>query len=147
MIDLSVIVPIFSEEKNILPFLDRTISVIKKLNLNYEIIFALDPSEDDSENIIIKEASKNKNIKMISFSRRFGQPSATMAGLSESKGKYCVVIDVDLQDPPELIELLYRKIESENSYDVVMAKRKVRKGETKLKNFYFYWLFSNKQND
>ena len=136
MIDLSVIVPIFSEEKNILPFLDRTISVIKKLNLNYEIIFALDPSEDDSENIIIKEASKNKNIKMISFSRRFGQPSATMAGLSESKGKYCVVIDVDLQDPPELIELLYRKIESENSYDVVMAKRKVRKGETKKKKIF-----------
>ena len=136
MIDLSVIVPIFSEEKNILPFLDRTISVIKKLNLNYEIIFALDPSEDDSENIIIKEASKNKNIKMISFSRRFGQPSATMAGLSESKGKYCVVIDVDLQDPPELIELLYRKIESENSYDVVMAKRKVRKGETQIKKIF-----------
>ena len=136
MIDLSVIVPIFSEEKNIIPFLDRTISVIKKLNLNYEIIFALDPSEDDSENIIIKEASKNKNIKMISFSRRFGQPSATMAGLSESKGKYCVVIDVDLQDPPELIELLYRKIESEKSYDVVMAKRKVRKGETQIKKIF-----------
>ena len=96
----------------------------------------MDPSEDDSENIIIKEASKNKNIKMISFSRRFGQPSATMAGLSESKGKYCVVIDVDLQDPPELIELLYRKIESENSYDVVMAKRKVRKGETQIKKIF-----------
>ena len=136
MIDLSVIVPIFSEEKNILPFLDRTISVIKKLNLNYEIIFALDPSEDDSENIIIKEASKNKNIKMISFSRRFGQPSATIAGLSESKGKYCVVIDVDLQDPPELIESLYRKIESEKSYDVVMAKRKARKGETQIKKIF-----------
>ena len=135
MIDLSVIVPIFSEEKNILPFLDRTISVIKKLNLNYEIIFALDPSEDDSENIIIKEASTNKNIKMISFSRRFGQPSATMAGLSESKGKYCVVIDVDLQDPPELIELLYRKIESENSYDVVMAKEKQERVKPKLKKF------------
>ena len=136
MIDLSVIVPIFSEEKNILPFLERTISVIKKLNLNYEIIFALDPSEDDSENIIIKEASKNKNIKMISFSRRFGQPSATIAGLSESKGKYCVVIDVDLQDPPELIESLYRKIESEKSYDVVMAKRKARKGETQTKKIF-----------
>ena len=136
MIDLSVIVPIFSEEKNILPFLERTISVIKKLNLNYEIIFALDPSEDDSENIIIKEASKNKNIKMISFSRRFGQPSATIAGLSESKGKYCVVIDVDLQDPPELIESLYRKIESEKSYDVVMAKRKARKGETQIKKIF-----------
>lgn len=136
MIDLSVIVPIFSEEKNILPFLDRTISVIKKLNLNYEIIFALDPSEDDSESIIIKEASKNKNIKMISFSRRFGQPSATIAGLSESKGKYCVVIDVDLQDPPELIESLYKKIESEKSYDVVMAKRKARKGETQIKKIF-----------
>ena len=136
MIDLSVIVPIFSEEKNILPFLERTISVIKKLNLNFEIIFALDPSEDDSENIIIKEASKNKNIKMISFSRRFGQPSATIAGLSESKGKYCIVIDVDLQDPPELIESLYRKIESEKSYDVVMAKRKARKGETQTKKIF-----------
>lgn len=136
MIDLSVIVPIFSEEKNILPFLNRTISVIKKLNLNYEIIFALDPSEDDSENIIIKEASTNKNIKMISFSRRFGQPSATIAGLSESKGKYCVVIDVDLQDPPELIESLYKKIESEKSYDVVMAKRKARKGETQIKKIF-----------
>jgi len=149
MIDLSVIVPIFSEEKNILPFLNRTISVIKKLNLNYEIIFALDPSEDDSENIIIKEASANKNIKMISFSRRFGQPSATIAGLSESKGKYCVVIDVDLQDPPELIESLYKKIESEKSYDVVMAKRKARKGETQIKKIFTsvgYYLI-NKMTD
>lgn len=136
MIDLSIIVPIFSEEKNILPFLDRTISVIKKLNLDYEIIFALDPSEDDSENIIIKEASKNKNIKMISFSRRFGQPSATIAGLSECQGKYCVVIDVDLQDPPELIEMLYKKIVSEKSFDVVMAKRKARKGETQIKKIF-----------
>jgi glycosyltransferase involved in cell wall biosynthesis len=149
MIELSVVVPVFSEEKNILPFLERTVSVMNKLNLNYEIIFALDPSEDETENIIIKEASKNKNIKMISFSRRFGQPSATIAGLFESSGRYCVVIDVDLQDPPELIQSLYERILSDNSYDVVMAKRKARKGETFIKKIFAasgYYLI-NKMTD
>ncbi len=149
MIDLSIIVPVFSEEKNILPFISRTIAVLKKLNVSYEIIFALDPSNDESENIIINEASKNKNIKLITFSRRFGQPSATIAGLSLSQGNYCVVIDVDLQDPPELIEQLYKKITSTNLYEVVMAKRKSRIGETFIKKIFTsvgYYLI-NKMTD
>jgi len=133
MIEISIIVPVFNEENNIIPFLHKTVSVIKKLNISYEIVFALDPSEDNSEKIITTETQKNKNIKLITFSRRFGQPSATMAGLNESKGKYGVVIDVDLQDPPELIEDLYNKINDGNNFEVVLAKRITRKGETLFK--------------
>ena len=133
MNDLSIIVPVYNEEKNILLFLVKTITVLKKLNVKYEIIFALDPSKDNSEKIIIEETKKNKSIKLITFSRRFGQPSATMAGLNESDGKFCVVIDVDLQDPPELIEDLYNKINDGNNFEVVLAKRKTRKGETLFK--------------
>ena len=133
MTDLSVIVPVFNEEKNILPFLDRTVKILKKLDIQYEIIFALDPSEDNSEKIIIESIKNNNNIKLLTFSRRFGQPSATMAGLNESHGKYCIVIDVDLQDPPELIRDLYNKISDGHNFEVVMAKRKTRKGETLIK--------------
>ena len=77
MIKISVIVPVYNEEKNINIFLDRLITL--KLTENYEVIFALDPSNDNSENIIINEIKNNPKIKLIVFSRRFGQPNATMA--------------------------------------------------------------------
>ena len=98
---------------------------------SYEIIFILDPSPDNTEDIIQKEISINDNIRLIKMSRRFGQPAATMAGLFESKGDCCVVIDVDLQDPPELIEQLYKKFSE--GFDVVYARRQSRKGETFIK--------------
>ena len=131
MIEISIIVPTNNEEENIKPFLERTEKVLDKIGKSYEIIFALDPSLDNSENIILEEIKRNKNIKLLKFSRQFGQPAATMAGISNCKGSYCVIIDVDLQDPPEIIENLYNKIIS--GYEVVYAKRKSRKGETFLK--------------
>ncbi len=131
MIEISIIVPTYNEEENIKPFLERTEKVLDKIGKSYEIIFALDPSLDNSENIILEEIKRNKNIKLLKFSRQFGQPAATMAGISNCKGSYCVIIDVDLQDPPEIIENLYNKIIS--GYEVVYAKRKSRKGETFLK--------------
>ncbi len=131
MTEISIIVPTYNEEENIKPFLERTEKVLDKIGKSYEIIFALDPSLDNSENIILEEIKRNKNIKLLKFSRQFGQPAATMAGISNCKGSYCVIIDVDLQDPPEIIENLYNKIIS--GYEVVYAKRKSRKGETFLK--------------
>ena len=131
MTEISIIVPIYNEEENIKLFLQRTEKVLDKIGKSYEIIFALDPSLDNSENIILEEIKRNKNIKLLIFSRQFGQPAATMAGISNCKGSYCVTIDVDLQDPPEIIENLYNKIIS--GYEVVYAKRKSRKGETFLK--------------
>jgi dolichol-phosphate mannosyltransferase len=128
---ISVVVPVFNEEVNIEPFFARIIKVLNKITNDYEIIFSLDPSKDKTEEKILNLASQNKNIKIIIFSRRFGQPAATIAGINNSTGDCCVVIDVDLQDPPELIEELYVKFLE--GYEVVLAKRKKRKGETFLK--------------
>ena len=72
---------------------------MNKINKKYELIFVLDPSKDQSENIIISEIEKNSNIKLIVNSRRFGQPASMLAGLENSNGKNIVFIDVDLQDP------------------------------------------------
>ena len=103
----------------------------KKINSDYEIIFVLDPSSDDSEKIIKSEIESNSKIKLIVFSRRFGQPSATMAGIHNVSGDRCVIIDCDLQDPPELIFDMNEKMNE--GYDVVLARRKSRKGETLFK--------------
>jgi dolichol-phosphate mannosyltransferase len=127
---ISVVVPVYKEERNIRPFLERTVPVLKKIG-TYEIIFALDPSPDNTEAVILDETARNPNIGLLVFSRRFGQPAATMAGILNSRGRWCVVIDVDLQDPPEIIEKLYRK--TEEGFDVVTACRSSRAGETLIK--------------
>lgn len=132
-LDLSVVVPIYKEESNIGPFLARTEAVLTKAELTYEIVFCLDPSPDRTEEVVLKEIDRNPNIKLIVFSRRFGQPSATMAGIFLCKGEACVVIDVDLQDPPDLIGEMYAKLRE--GYEVVYAKRRSRKGETFVKRF------------
>ena len=145
--DISVIVPVYKEEKNIQPFLARMEPVLAKMGVSYEIIFCLDPSPDQTEQVIQQEIERNSNIKLIVFSRRFGQPSATMAGITYSKGNACVVIDVDLQDPPELIETMYNRLA--DGYEVVCAKRRSRKGETLLKKAisYFGYIVINKLSD
>lgn len=124
---ISVVVPVYNEESNIVPFLTRTVNVLNKINLKYEIIFVVDPSDDLTEKILLNEISKNKNIKLIVLSRRFGQAAATMAGIFNCAGETCVIIDVDLQDPPELIEEMYEKYLEGN--EVVLAKRRSRAGE------------------
>lgn len=128
---VSVVVPVFKEESNIRPFLARVESVFLRMGVSYEIIFTLDPSPDRTEEVILEEINRNPNIKLMVFSRRFGQPAATMAGILTCTGATCVVIDVDLQDQPELIEQMYAKLSE--GYEVVYAKRRSRKGETLVK--------------
>ena len=123
MTKISVVVPVYNESKNIKDFLKRLINTLENIGLDFEIIFALDPSKDDSENILKNECIKNKKIKLITFSRRFGQPSATMAAINYISGDRCVIIDCDLQDPPELILQMNQKINE--GFDVVLAKKKV----------------------
>lgn len=144
---ISVIVPVYKEAANIKPFLERMEKVLTLCQLKYEIIFCLDPSPDNTEEVIQQEIERNPNIKLLLFSRRFGQPAATMAGILYSKAETCVVIDVDLQDPPELIETMYAKIKE--GYEVVYAKRRSRKGETLLKRIisYFGYKVINKLSD
>ena len=129
--EVSLIVPVYKEEVNIRPFLARAEAVFANMGKTYEIIFALDPSPDRTEEVILEEINRNQNIKLMVFSRRFGQPAATMAGILCCKGETCVVIDVDLQDQPELIEQMYAKLHE--GFEVVYAKRRSRKGETLVK--------------
>jgi polyisoprenyl-phosphate glycosyltransferase len=129
--EISLIVPVYKEEANIRPFLARAEAVFETMGKSYEIIFTLDPSPDRTEEIILEEINRNQNIKLMVFSRRFGQPAATMAGILTCTGETCVVIDVDLQDQPELIEQMYAKLS--DGYEVVYAKRRSRKGETLVK--------------
>lgn len=133
---LSIIVPVYNEAKNIQPFLQRLEPVLTKINRTYEILFCMDPSRDDTETVIQHEINRNPNIKLIVFSRRFGQPAATMAGILSCKGDACVIIDVDLQDPPELIEAMISKMDE--GFEVIYAKRKSRQGETMLKRLIAY---------
>jgi polyisoprenyl-phosphate glycosyltransferase len=128
---LSIVVPVYKEEANIRPFLERTEAVLAEMGTTYEIIFVLDPSPDKTEEIIVGEIGRNRNIKLLVMSRRFGQPAATMAGILTCGGHTCVVIDVDLQDPPELIAPLFAKLQE--GYEVVYARRRSRKGETLIK--------------
>lgn len=144
---LSVVVPVYKEASNIKPFLARIEKVLSGLCQSYEILFCLDPSPDHTADVIQQEIERNPAIKLIVFSRRFGQPAATMAGILLCKGSYCVVIDVDLQDPPELISELYLK--AQQGFEVVYAKRRSRKGETLLKRFIAYigYTLINKLSD
>ena len=117
---LSIVVPVYKEQDNILPFLTRLEPVISRICQTYEVIFVLDPSPDETESRIITASSINPQIKLVKMSRRFGQPAATIAGLAYSTGERVVVIDVDLQDPPEVIIELNSKMEE--GYDVVYAR-------------------------
>lgn len=128
---MSIVVPVYNEENGITPFLLRTEKVVEDLGCDYEIIFCLDPSTDNTYEIIKEHMSINKHIKLITMSRRFRQAAATMAGVLNCTGDVCVVIDVDLQDPPEVITDLVEKWQE--GYDVVYAQRIDRQGETKLR--------------
>ena len=136
-VELSIVVPVYKEAGNIKPFLQRAEAVMAKLGISYEIIFALDPSPDDTEGVILREIERNPAVRLMLFSRRFGQPAATMAGILNCMGEKCVVIDVDLQDQPELIEQLLAKMSE--GYEVVYAMRSSREGETLIKKAVSYF--------
>lgn len=125
---LSVIVPVYKEEGNLDEFLRRIVPILESITGAFEVIFAMDPSPDRTEEKILVARNADRRIKLLKFSRRFGQPFATLAGLQYSSGEAVVVIDVDLQDPPELIvEMIDRW---RNGYEVVYAQRRTREGET-----------------
>jgi dolichol-phosphate mannosyltransferase len=105
--------------------------ILSGVTEDYEIIFALDPSPDRTETVILEARASDPRIKLLEFSRRFGQPMATLAGMQYSRGDAVIVMDVDLQDPPELITEMVAKWRE--GYDVVLPQRRQRTGEPWLK--------------
>ena len=128
---LSIVVPVFREEKNIPEFLRRIRPILGEITQDYEIIFSMDPSPDRTEDVVLAERAQDYRIKLLKFSRRFGQPMATLAGMDYSRGDAVIVMDVDLQDPPELIHEMIKKWRE--GYDVVLPQRRARTGEPWIK--------------
>jgi glycosyltransferase involved in cell wall biosynthesis len=129
--ELSIVVPVYNEAGNVDEFLRRLVPILAENVRDYEIIFSADPCTDGTEELILERRVANPSIKLLRFSRRFGQPTATLAGIERSTGDAVVVMDCDLQDPPELlIEMLGKW---RDGYDVVYAQRRNRKGETLMK--------------
>jgi polyisoprenyl-phosphate glycosyltransferase len=125
---LSIVVPAYNEQDNVRRVYERLSTVLEQAGVEWELIFSVDPCTDDTEALIRELCGQDDRVKMLRFSRRFGQPMATIAGLEAAGGDAVVVIDCDLQDPPELIpELIARWREG---YDVVYAQRRTRAGET-----------------
>jgi glycosyltransferase involved in cell wall biosynthesis len=129
--DLSIIIPIYNEEDNIAILYERLLKVINPMHLHYEFIFINDGSRDQSLSLIRALAMKDERVRYIDFSRNFGHQIAVTAGLDLSVGEAVVIIDADLQDPPELIVPLYTKLQQ--GYEVVYAKRRTRQGESAAK--------------
>jgi len=131
--DISVVVPIYNESK-ILPELhQRLTDAVKQVSASYELIFVNDGSKDSSLFELMKLAEKDPNTFFINFSRNFGHQIAVTAGLDHTVGKAVVIIDGDLQDPPELIPEMYAK--HKEGFEVVYARRMQREGETIFKKY------------
>ena len=124
---LTVIVPAFNENETIEEFYDRLSMAMNAIQQNYEIVFINDGSQDGTLSTMKRLQDKHGTITIVDLSRNFGKEIATTAGIDNAKGDATVIIDADLQDPPELIEKLIEKWSE--GYDVVYAQREQREGE------------------
>ncbi len=136
---LSVVVPCFNEQEVINACHDRLAAVLESMPLDFEIIYINDGSSDDTLKALYRIRNQEPRVSIIDLSRNFGKEIALSAGLDHARGDAVVVIDADLQDPPELISDLYQIFLE--GYDVVYARRQERKGETFVKRLtarFFY---------
>lgn len=131
MIRYSIVVPVYNEELVAKESYKRLKQVMDSTQEEYELIFVNDGSRDKTEEIISEICKQDKNVRLINFSRNFGHQTAITAGMDYSSGQAVVVIDADLQDPPEVILDMIAKWKE--GYDVVYGQRLKRKGETFFK--------------
>ncbi|HHT7172292.1 TPA: glycosyltransferase family 2 protein [Bacillus cereus] len=144
---ISVVVPMYFEEEVAQECYNRLKSVMLQNDINYEFVFVNDGSTDRTMEILSEIAANDYRTKIVNFARNFGHQVAVTAGIAAAKGDAIVIIDADLQDPPEVIPELIAKWEE--GYEVVYAKRKQRKGETwfKLLTAKYFYKFLNYMSD
>lgn len=136
---ISIVVPMYFEEEVAQECYNRLKNVMTDHHLRYEFIFVNDGSTDRTLDILNEIALKDSQAKIVNFARNFGHQTAVTAGIDYASGDAIVIIDADLQDPPEVIPDLIAKWRE--GYEIVYAKRKKRSGETKFKLLtakYFY---------
>lgn len=146
---LSLVVPCYNEEATIRPFLTASRQVEEAMTeqVRFEYIFVNDGSLDQTLSVLRQVAQEFDNVHYLSFSRNFGKEAALLAGLEAATGDLVTVMDVDLQDPPELLQEMYQKIQE--GYDVVGTRRADRKGEPKIRSLFaqFFYFLINKISD
>lgn len=138
---VSIIIPVYNEEETLTELYKRLIPVCNGVSKKYEVIFINDGSSDGSLRILRSFRKKNRNVKIINFSRNFGHQAAITAGIDYANGDAAIIMDADLQDPPELIPKFIEKWQE--GYAVVYGQRIGRKGEGLFKKFtakFFYKL-------
>jgi polyisoprenyl-phosphate glycosyltransferase len=133
---LSLVIPVFNEEKLIDELIKRTLSALDSFLVDFEILFVDDGSIDSSLEKLLSWQKKEKRLKILSLSKNFGHQAAYTAGLEHAKGEIVAMMDGDLQDPPELLSAMYRMI-TDDGYDIVSGKKTGRKGK-KSRNLYAY---------
>lgn len=136
---LSIVVPAYNEQEVLPEFHSRLSEVLNSINMDAEIVYVNDGSNDDTLDILLDMHEKDNRVAIVNLSRNFGKEIALTAGLHHARGDAVVVIDADLQDPPELIPKLIQ--EWINGFDVVYARRTQRDEESTLKKataFSFY---------
>lgn len=145
---LSVVIPCYNEEESVPIFYEEILRTLEKLenSAGFELIFIDDGSSDNTLSKIKELRAKDSRVEYASFSRNFGKEAAIFAGLKKAKGDFVTVMDVDLQDPPELLLPMYSELSKKNSpFDCVATRRVNRKGESKLRSFFarkFYSLIN-----
>jgi glycosyltransferase involved in cell wall biosynthesis len=141
---LSLVIPIFNEDKLIDELMTRTVAALESFTKDYEVLIIDDGSIDQSLAKILKWRLQNKKIKVLSLSKNFGHQAAFTAGLEHASGDIVAMMDGDLQDPPELLAEMYKKIKEED-LDIVSGKKTGRKGKRGriLYAILFHLIFKN----
>lgn len=137
---ISLIVPVFNEQDVIEIFLEKTSSVMEQADLDYEYVFINDGSTDETLSKLIGLSASNPRIRVINLSRNFGKEAGMTAGIDYVRGNVLIPIDVDLQDPPELIPQFIEKWRE--GYDVVYGVRVTRDDDTAMKRASAGWFYS-----
>lgn len=144
---ISVIIPVFNESGNVAHIHSRLSKTIAEISPDYELVFVNDGSRDNTLELVVGLAEHDAHVKFIDLSRNFGHQIAVSAGLDYVQGDVVVIIDADLQDPPELIHKMYQKYKE--GFDVVYAQRIKREGESFFKRLtakYFYRILKRLTN-
>ncbi|MDR0267988.1 glycosyltransferase family 2 protein [Paenibacillus sp.] len=144
---VSVVVPAYNEEEVIQQCYDALTNVMLDTNYTYELVFVNDGSKDRTLSILNELARQDEHVRIVNFARNFGHQAAVTAGINQAKGDCVVIIDADLQDPPQVIHDMLEKWEE--GYDVVYGKRRKRKGETifKLVSASLFYRFLQRMSD
>lgn len=142
---ISLIVPCYNEEEMIPIFINEIENKMARMpEVEYEYVFVNDGSKDRTLAVLKEQALNNANVRYLSFSRNFGKEAGLYAGLKNAKGDYVVVMDVDLQDPPEFLPEMYNLLKTEK-YDCIGTRRSTRDGEPPIRSFFarqFYKLIN-----